>query len=237
MKKLTVLIPCYNEEAGIGLVIDEVPVELLRRQGLKAKIVVVDNNSKDKTAKIALSKKVEVIEEHSQGKGNALITGFKAVCRDSDYVVIIDGDYTYKSKEILRLIEPLESGFCDAIAGSRIGGKTVRGSLGFSHRFVNWIFAFFVRQFYSANITDVLTGFVAIKSSVLKILIPNLQATDFTIEMEMVTKLRKLGFTIHSVPITYDIRLGKSKLRSYRDGLKILWMFVRNLNWKPVGKS
>jgi hypothetical protein len=131
----------------------------------------------------------------------------------------------------------LESGFCDAIAGSRIGGKTVRGSLGFSHRFVNWIFAFFVRQFYSANITDVLTGFVAIKSNVLKVLIPNLQATDFTIEMEMVTKLRKLGFTIHSVPITYDIRLGKSKLRSYRDGLKILWMFVKNLNWKPVGKS
>jgi glycosyltransferase involved in cell wall biosynthesis len=236
MKKLTVLIPCYNEEAGIGLVIDEIPVYLLRRQGLKTKIVVIDNNSNDKTAKIALSKGAEVIQEPAQGKGNALITGFKKVYKDSDYVVIIDGDYTYKPKEILRLIEPLESGFCDAIAGSRIGGKTVRGSLGFSHRFVNWIFAFFVRQFYSANITDVLTGFVAIKSSVLKTLIPHLHATDFTIEMEMVTKLRKLGFTIHSMPITYDIRLGKSKLRSYRDGFKILWMFVINLNWKPVRK-
>ena len=124
MKKLTVLIPCYNEEAGIGLVIDGIPIDKLSHHGYKTNVVVINNNSKDKTAEVALSRKgVTVIEEPSQGKGNALITGFKKINGNSDYVVIIDGDNTYKPKEILRLIEPLESEFCDVIAGSRIGGK------------------------------------------------------------------------------------------------------------------
>lgn len=234
MKKISILIPCYNEEEGIGLVIDEIPVESLYYHGFITNILVIDNNSKDKTVEIAKSKGVQVIEELSQGKGNALITGFKAVCDDCDYVVVIDGDNTYKPQEIMRLIEPLESGFCDVIAGSRIGGKTMSGSLEFSHRFVNWAFAFFVRQFYQANITDALTGFLAIKSDVVKILIPNLHSIDFTIEMEMITKMKRLGFSIYSVPITYDRRMGKSKIHSYSDGFRILIMFIKNIWWKPV---
>lgn len=237
MKKITVLIPCYNEESGIGLVIDQVPVHLLQQHGFETEIVVIDNNSTDKTFDVASSNGVTVIEEREQGKGNALITGLKAVCDDCDYVVIIDGDNTYKPKEILRLIEPLESGFCDVIAGSRIGGKTVHGSLEYSHRFINWLFAFFVRQFYQANITDALTGFIAIKSDTAKVLIPNLHSTNFTIEMEMITKLRRLGHPIFSVPITYDRRMGTSKLHSFRDGARILLMFVQNLNWTPVKRS
>jgi len=237
MKRITVLIPCYNEETGIGLVIDAVPVKLLRRNGFKTNIVVIDNNSKDKTAQIAKSKKAKVIKELSQGKGNALIRGFKETCDKCDYIVVIDGDNTYKPQEIMRLIEPLESGFCDVVAGSRIGGKTIRGSLKFTHRFVNWVFAFFVRQFYQANITDVLTGFTAMKSEVTKALIPNLHSTNFAIEMEMITKTQKLGFGIYSVPITYDRRMGKSKLNSYSDGLRILLMFIRNLRWRPVKKK
>ena len=237
-KKITVLIPCYNEESGVGMVIDAIPVDLLHHHGFKTNIVVIDNNSKDKTVEVALSKGVKVIKEASQGKGNALITGFKEECDNCDYIVVIDGDNTYKPQEIMRLIEPLENGFCDVIAGSRIGGKTVRGSLSFSHRFVNWAFAFFVRQFYQANITDALTGFIAIKSDVVKTLIPNLHSTNFTIEMEMITKMKKLGFSIYSVPITYDRRMGKSKIHTYSDGFRILLMFISNLRWKPVkGKS
>ncbi len=234
LKKISVLIPCFNEEAGIGSVIDNIPVKQLKAHGFITDIIVIDNNSKDKTVQIAKSKKAKIIKEFSQGKGCALVTGFKEVFNKCDYIVIIDGDDTYKPQEILRLIEPLQSGFCDVIAGSRIGGKTVRGSLLLTHRFVNWVFAFFVRQFYGANITDALTGFIAIKNEVLKDLIPNIKSTNFTIEMEMITKINRLGFSIYSVPITYDRRMGKSKLNSYRDGLKILLMFITNLRWKPV---
>jgi dolichol-phosphate hexosyltransferase len=237
MKKIAVLIPCYNEESGVGLVIDEIPVESLRIHGFKTNIVVIDNNSKDKTAEVAALRGANVIKEPAIGKGNALITGLKYVCNDSDYVVIIDGDNTYKPKEILRLIEPLEAGFCEVIAGSRIGGKTIHGSLEYSHRVINWMFAFFVRHFYDANITDALTGFIALKSETVKTIIPNLQSTNFTIEMEMITKLRKLGFGIYSVPITYDRRMGKSKLHSYEDGLRILRMFIQNLYWTPVKQT
>jgi glycosyltransferase involved in cell wall biosynthesis len=237
MKIISIIIPCYNEEKGVGLVIDAIPVALLKKRGYKINILVIDNNSQDKTAEIAESKGVRVIKEYAQGKGNALITGFKAVCDVSDFIVIIDGDDTYKPKEIFRLIEPLESEFCDVIAGSRIGGKTVRGSLEFSHRFVNWVFAFFVREFYQANITDVLTGFIAIKSHVVRMLIPNLQSTNFTIEMEMITKMKKLGFSIYSVPITYDRRMGNSKLNSFSDGFSIVLMFIRNLTWSPERKQ
>ncbi len=237
MKKIAILIPTFNEEPGIKHVIDAVPLELLYEHGYSTRIVVIDNKSTDKTAQIAKSRGAEVITEPARGKGNALVTGFKYVKDTSDYVVIIDGDNTYKPQEIYRLIEPLESGFCDVIAGSRIGGKTEYGALSFSHRFVNWAFAFFVRQFYQANITDALTGFIAMKSSVVKTLIPNLKSKDFTIEMEMITKLSRLGFEVYSVPITYERRLGTSKIDSFKDGVKILGMFVRNLRWKPVQKK
>ena len=79
-----------------------------------------------------------------------------------------------------------------------------------------------------------LTGFIAMKNDVLKTLIPNLNATDFTIEMEMITKLNRLGFDMYSVPITYDKRIGDSKIESLTDGTKILFTFLRNLTWKPV---
>lgn len=234
MKRLSILIPCFNEEGGIGPVIEGIPVSKLKNHGYLVEIIVIDNNSHDKTAEIAESFGAKVIKEPKRGKGNALISGFKAVAENSDYIVIIDGDNTYKPGEILRLLEPLESGFCDAIAGSRIGGKTIRGSLVASHRFVNWAFAFFVRQFYQANITDALTGFIAFRGDVVRKLIPNLTSENFTIEMEMITKMKKLGFSIYSVPITYDRRLGKSKLHSYRDGFSILMMFMGNLRWSPV---
>ena len=160
--------------------------------------------------------------------------GMHAVSADVEYVVFLDGDNTYKPQEILRLVEPLESGFCDVIVGSRLGGKTTDGSLSFSHRVANWFFSFLVRQFYQANVTDTLTGYIAIKRPLLPKIIPHLHARDFAIEMEMITKLKRMGYEIYSVPITYDRRLGVSKLHSYTDALRILHMFIKNLLWKPI---
>lgn len=234
MKHISIIIPCHNEEFGIGRVISGVPTKLLQHHGYTASVLVVDNNSTDKTAEAARRAGADVIYEKKKGKGNALLAGFNYVRDRCDYVVIIDGDDTYKLRETYRLVEPLDSGFGDVVAGSRLGGKTMAGSLSFSHRFVNWAFAFIVRHFYNTNVTDVLTGFIAMKNDVLKTLIPNLNATDFTIEMEMITKLNRLGFEMYSVPITYDKRIGDSKIESLTDGIKILFTFIRNLTWKPV---
>ena len=237
MKLISIIIPCHNEQSGIGYVLNDIPYAKLQELGYQAQVVVVDNRSTDKTAKIALSQGATVIFEKRLGKGNALKAGFRYVKDTADYIVVIDGDNTYKSQEIPRLIEPLESGFCDVVTGSRMGGKILRGSLTFSHRLVNWFFAFLVRSIYLANITDTLTGFFAFRRDVLEKLIPYLQADDFAIEMEIITKLRRLGYSIYSVPITYDRRQGKSKLHSIADGLKIALMMNRNLTWDPEGRT
>jgi len=107
IKKITILIPCYNEEKGIGQVIDDVPIKKLAYSHYKTEIIVINNNSSDHTIEVATEKGVKIVTEKKQGKGNALKTGFRNISSDTDYVVMLDGDNTYKSGEILRLIEPL----------------------------------------------------------------------------------------------------------------------------------
>jgi len=154
IKKITILLPCYNEEKGLGKVIDGVPLKKLAYFGYQTEIIVINNNSNDHTVKVAQEKGVKIVSEKKKGKGNALKTGFRNISSDTDYVVMLDGDNTYKSEEILRLIEPLENGFCDVILGSRLEGKINDFSFSLSHRLANWFFTFFIRRFYSVNTTD-----------------------------------------------------------------------------------
>ncbi|CAN5239846.1 hypothetical protein BH09PAT2_BH09PAT2_01380 [soil metagenome] len=176
MEKVTVIIPCYNEEKGIGKVLDSMPFKKLAHHGFQVDVVVVDNNSKDSTKEEVRKRNIKIIHEPLRGKGHALKTGFMSVSPDTKYVVILDGDNTYKAEEMPRLLEPLQNNFCDVIVGSRIGGKTIRGSLTSSHRFINWVFAFMVRHFYNANITDCLSGYFAFKRESLNKLVGHLDS-------------------------------------------------------------
>jgi len=233
LSKITILIPCHNEEKGIGTVIDTVPLRFLKKMGYKTEIIVINNNSTDRTAQVAMKRKVTVIVEGKKGKGNAMITGFHAVSADTEIIVMLDGDNTYKSSEIPRLIEPLMNNFCDVVVGSRLGGKMKKNSLKIQNRIVNWGYTFLVRQFYRTNITDVLSGYFAWKKEAIDILVPHLVSEGFEIEMEMLTKMEKLGFEVYSVPITYDQREGNTKIEAVRDGLRILTIFLSNLTWSP----
>ena len=237
IKKITILIPCYNEEKGIGQVIDDVPIKKLAYLHYKIEIIVINNNSNDHTIEVATEKGVKIVTEKKQGKGNALKTGFRNISSDTDYVVMLDGDNTYNSGEILRLIEPLENGFCDVILGSRLEGKINDCSFTFSHRLANWFFTFFVRRFYLVNTTDTCTGYFAWKKKVINELAPHIKSDGFAIEVEMITKMAKLGYKIYSVPITYDRREGHSKLSPILDGIKITWMLFKNLMWRPKKKA
>lgn len=237
LKKITILIPCYNEEKGIGKVVDGVPDKKLIQLGYKTEIIIINNNSTDDTIKIINKKGYRVVSEKKQGKGNAIRTGFRNVSSDTDYVIMLDGDNTYKAKEIPRFIEPLENDFCDVIVGSRLGGKLNGNSLSLSHRLANWFFTFLVRKLYLVNITDICTGYFAWKKGVIDELAPYIKSNGFGIEAEMITKMAKLGFKIFSVPITYDKREGNSKLSPYIDGLKIIWILLRNIIWRPEEKG
>jgi dolichol-phosphate mannosyltransferase len=232
-KKITAVVPCYNEEKGIPEVIRSFPIEKLREYGYELSVLVIDNASSDKTAEVAQAEGATVIRESRKGKGNAVRRGFRSVSPDTDYVVMLDGDNSYRAEEILRLVEPLDSGFCSVVLGSRLAGKISDGSMAPVNRIGNFFFSRLVRSLYRVNVSDVLTGYFAWKRETVERLVPHLMSQGFAIEMEMVTKMAKLGEEIFSVPISYDARSGESSLRPIYDGSRILVMLLKNLAWKP----
>ncbi|QQR51817.1 glycosyltransferase [bacterium] len=233
MKHITVIIPCYNEAESIGAVIAAFPREKLLRYGLELEILVVDNNSKDNTATLAAAAGARVITELRQGKGHAIRAGFDAISSATDYVVMLDGDDTYRPEEIMRLIEPIDSGFCNVVIGSRLAGHISDGSMRPFNRLGNWMFSHLVRYAYQVNVTDVLTGYFAWSRAAVMQLRPHLESEGFAIEMEMITKMARLGQAIYSVPISYHSRLGESSLSPIGDGSRILAMYLSNLKWLP----
>jgi len=235
-EKITILIPCHNEEQGIAKVLDNIPYQILDKYGFEAKVIVIDNNSSDRTKEIAESKGAHVILEPVKGKGKAMRKGFACIDHDIGYVVMLDGDNTYDPKEMLRLIEPITNDFCDVVIGSRLGGKITKNAFKAQNRLANWFYTFLVRCFYGANITDVLSGYFAWRADVVVEMRDHLESGGFSIEMDMVSKLVKLDYSIYSVPITYNNREGETKLESIKDGLKILFTFYRNLYWSPLSK-
>src|SRR5690348_4969856 len=110
-EKITILIPCHNEEQGIAKVLDNIPYSLLEKHGFEAEVLVVDNNSSDRTTEVARSKGAHVVFESVKGKGNAMRKAFSCIGDDTSYVIMLDGDNTYDAKEMLRLIEPITNNF------------------------------------------------------------------------------------------------------------------------------
>jgi len=231
--KVGILIPCFNEETGIGQVLDDIPHARLAQAGYQTEIIVIDNNSTDATSDVACARGARVVFEGERGKGRAVLTGFRALSPDTTHVVMLDGDNTYKPHEILRLLEPLSSDFCDVTVGSRLAGKVARQAFRRKNRLANSGYTFLVRRFYRAVVTDVLTGYFAWRREVVDALQPHLTAAGFGIEMEMITKMARLGFRVYSVPITYDQRAGQSKLSTFRDGAAIMAVLLKNLSWAP----
>jgi dolichol-phosphate mannosyltransferase len=214
-------------------VLDNFPRKRLLREGFDLHTIVIDNASGDDTACIAREAGATVLTENNLGKGNAMRLGFASIPHDTDYVVMIDGDNTYHSEEILRMIEPLEANLAEVVLGSRLAGHISEGAMTLFNRGGNWIFSHLVRFFYHVNVTDVLTGYYAWTREALERLHPHLTSDGFSIEMEMITKMARLKEEIISVPITYSGRSGESNLRPIRDGIRILIVFLRNLFWKP----
>ena len=101
---------------------------------------------------------------------------------------MLDGDDTYKPEELPRLLEPLESGFCDVVLGSRLAGKMTRNSMRTFNRIGNWFFSMSVRAFYRVNATDTLTGYFAWRREALVRLRPHVVSSGFAIEMEIISE-------------------------------------------------
>jgi glycosyltransferase involved in cell wall biosynthesis len=233
MKTVTLMIPCYNEEKGIGKVVKAVPKQRLREMGYAVDILVIDNNSKDQTTAMAKKAGARVVFEEKQGKGNALQTGFKNILKKTAIVAMIDGDDSYDASQLDKIIQPILDGKSDIVMGSRLNGGLQKGAMTKVNFFGNKMFSLMARTLYDRNVEDLETGFVAWKRPVADNIAKNLQEERFGIEPELLAKAKKLGYTISTVSITYRRRLGDSSLHPLRDGSRVLHALIAHYFWQP----
>lgn len=214
MEDVTFIIPAYNEEKSIGPLVTRIN-ELYP----KTNIIVVDNNSSDRTAEIAEKKGALVLEEKNQGKANAIFKGFKHL--ETEYAIMMDADGTYPPKDSIKLIKLLKKENADVALGSRLKGKREDGAISKTNLIGNFILSLIASILYQ-KISDVCTGHWAFtRRAIQYILEEELNYPGFELEAEMFSKLSKAGFKIVEVPISYKRRKTEPKLSSIKDGFKI----------------
>ncbi len=201
-----VIIPAFNEEKAVGLVVAEIPKHLVRE------IVVVDNNSTDKTALVAAEHGATALSEKRQGYGWACtkaIEYFQASASPPDIVVFLDADHSDYPEEMTDVLKPmLESGH-DMVIGSRALGQRESGSMTPQQVFGNWLATTLIRWFYGIRFTD-LGPFRAIRFDKLLALQMSEMTYGWTVEMQV--KAAKQGMKCCEVPVNYRQRIGFSKV-------------------------
>ena len=227
MKHVTFLLPAYNEEESIGTLLRDV------RKCRKSRVLVIDNNSNDRTAEISKKSGSNVLPERKQCKAFAVKTGFQNI--KSEFAVMLDADNTYDPKDAQKLLKPLMEGEADVVLGSRLRGKREEGSISRFNLLGNHLLSFFASLLYS-NVSDVCTGYWAFKKNVIEQLLQDgIDSDGFDIEAEMFSKVSKNNFRVLEVPIHYKSRLDATKLNSVNDGVKI---FIRLFsNWVKMRRG
>lgn len=229
MSKIAVLVPCYNEELTVEKVVND-----FKKYLPEADIYVYDNNSKDRTAQLALNAGAIVKHEYRQGKGNVVRSMFRDI--DADVYVLVDGDDTYPADEVRKLIEPVEEGRADMVVGDRLSNGTYfkenkRGFHGFGNNLVRWL----INSLFNSNINDIMTGYRAYSKRFVKCM--PVMSDGFQIETEMTVFALVYRMNVVEVPITYRDRPegSVSKLNTFSDGFKVLrTLFDLFKNYRPL---
>lgn len=200
--RVSVIIPTHNEAQSIGLVLADLPADLV------TEVLVVDSNSNDGTPEIASKMGARVLHEPRRGYGRACLTGL-AAATSPDIVVFLDGDYSDRPSELPLLLTPIIDGRADITLGSRLGKHSVPGALPWHAAFGNRLAAGLIRLLYGPRISD-LGPFRAGRADVLRRL--ELQENTYGWAVEMILKGTLRGFRLVEVPVSYYPRIGKSKI-------------------------
>ena len=213
------MIPCLNEEAGIGPCVTAA-VAGMAAAGLAGEVIVVDNASEDRSSELAAAAGACVVSEPRRGYGSAYLAGFAAA--RGDYVVMADADLTYDFAEIPRFIDRIEQG-ADVVMGDRMD-NIQPGAMPWLHRYIgNPLLSGFLNLLFRTGVRDAHCGMRAFRRSILPQL--DLRTTGMEFASEMVIRASKANLRIEQIPITYHPREGESKLSSFRDG----WRHLRFL--------
>ncbi|MBL4655419.1 MAG: glycosyltransferase family 2 protein [Bacteroidia bacterium] len=228
MESIGIIIPAFNEEEAIKNVIDDIPKENVQE------IVVVNNNSSDRTEEIAKSAGVTVLKETKRGYGNACLAGIahfrnKSSNEQPGIIVFLDADYSDHPEEMTQLVNPILEGEYDLVIGSRVLGNREKGAMLPQAILGNMIATFLIRLIYNFRFTD-LGPFRAIRFN--KLLELDMQDRTFGWTVEMQVKALKHGMECREVPVSYRKRIGVSKITgtiegTIKAGYKIIWTIFK----------
>ncbi|MFH6984093.1 glycosyltransferase family 2 protein [Marinoscillum luteum] len=225
---IRVIIPAFNEQNAVGLVVDEIPKDWV------SEIIVVDNGSSDDTFAQAERSGATALRENRRGYGQACLKGMEHIANSTtqpDIVVFLDGDHSDYPAQLPELVQPILSGEVDLVIGSRALGQKEKGSMTPQQVFGNWLATTLIRWFYGVSYTD-LGPFRAVRYSSLMAI--GMTDTNYGWTVEMQLKAAKLKLRTLDVPVNYRQRIGVSKVSgtvkgTIMAGYKIIFTIFRHL--------
>lgn len=228
---MKILIPAYNEELGIGPTISRA-LEALHQLDIPSDVMVVNDGSVDGTLRVAESMGVNVISmKRNVGKGAALKVAFHLT--KDPIIATVDADGSYPVERIPDMLHLLLTNGADMIVGSRFLGE-IRGGMSLTNKIGNIFFSWLISVLTGVKVTDASSGLRVFRRELVEKLDIRARGLDF--EVELTTLAAKSGYKIVELPITYVERIGRSKLKSFRDGAKFLKSIftARFLRLKPI---
>ncbi len=229
---LSIIIPCYNEEKTVHLILDKIrQVEL--SNGIKKELIVVNDCSTDKTTEAIenyFRKHPEMgytlyNHEVNKGKGAAIHTGISNA--SGQYLIIQDADLEYDPNEYNLLLKPVLDGFADIVYGSRfLGGKPHR-ILFFWHSLGNQFLTFLSNAFTNLNLTDMETCYKLFRTDIIQNI--SLKEKRFGFEPEVTARIARVkGVRIYEVGISYYGRTyEEGKKIGWKDGFRAIWCILK----------
>ena len=206
--RITVVIPALNEEDAIGVVVREVPRDLV------SEIVVVDNSSTDRTAEVARGAGARVIREPIRGYGAACLAGAQSA-HDADILVFLDGDRSDDPSEMPAVLQPVLDGEADLVIGSRTPDLTEQGAVTSHQRLGNRLVTWALRILYGLSLSDI-GPFRAIRAETLRDL--GMEHKTYGWPVEMIVKAAKKGYRVVNIPVSCRKRIGRSKVAGTMKG-------------------
>lgn len=214
-QKITVVIPCLNEEQGIEKVLRRLP-------GFVDQVIVVDNGSTDRTSDVARSLGAEVIREDVRGYGRSYKRGFRDAT--GDIIVTLDGDHSYPPDAISYLIEAFLHLDVDFLNASRFPVRD-RRAMSFKHKVGNLALSLAMSMLYFRWVRDSQSGMWVFRRSILDQMTLESDSMAFSEEIK-IEALKNPRIRFREIPVQYSSRLGEIKLNPWRDGVFNLWFLA-----------
>ncbi len=215
-QKITVIIPCLNEEQGIERVLRKMP-------DFVDQVIVVDNGSTDRTSDVARSFGAIVIREPVRGYGRSYKKGFSVA--DGDVIVTLDGDHSYPPDAISYLLEAFLHLEADFLNASRFPVRD-RKAMSFKHKFGNWVLSLAMSLLFFRWVRDSQSGMWVFRRSILETMTLESDGMAFSEEIK-IEALKNRSIHFAEISIQYSSRLGEIKLNPWRDGFHNLFFLLR----------